>query len=338
MSSNLNDPTKWRLKTTGGIPYKLLQQEGDFGLEQADVTVDVLVQASDLLNFFLEMMPPPIQVGNVSVPQSSTLPGFPQISVKRIKFKSHDAAFPIDPFGIDSSPPDNTYYPVVLCQLFYSSEMKNRDTDEDDPQTFLEITSRAGGEFINSTGPGARWKPEQNSLLEDGDDQEPGTWIDPDTGKVLGANEENPRSPNEQVNRDPGLPILIRVPTTQWTLRWNQIPFELYEDVIVYRCRQLIGRVNSGTFDVPLFNTLEPETLLFDSYGHTQRHTWRDGLVTTPPVDLEINLIEKRVVWNGVVCGHNHFWRPGFGWQRLYIDDQQTPVYKGWDFNLLTQV
>lgn len=334
MASNFDDPTQWRLTTVGGIRYKWLSIDGEFGEEEATAQVKVLVEASSLLNFMLEMLPPPVQIGNISIPQGSTLPGFPQMAVRKVSFQSFDGSMPIDPFGFDPSPPDGTYFPVVQCTIHYDSRIKKRDTDENDPLTFLEISSSASGEFLHTNAPKSRWQVQENSVLGDGDDEADGGWIDAATNRLNGSNTDT----DEEVNRDPSAPVTIQVPLTEWTIRWPQVPFTLYRDVMVHRLRQMLGRVNKSEFNVPLLSTLERETLLCVSHAHNEQHTWRDGLVSTPPVSVEIKLLEKRIVWNGVVCGHNHFWRPGHGWQLLYLNENQDRVYKQWDFNILLTI
>jgi hypothetical protein len=50
-----------------------------------------------------------------------------------------------------------------------------------------------------------------------------------------------------------------------------------------------------------------------------------------------MKFLEKRVVWNNIIVGHNHFWRPGVGWTRLLIDGE-NPTYLSRNHNILWDV
>lgn len=331
MSSRFDDPSQWRLKTDGGIPYKVMNMDGEADDEHLVATVSVLIQSNRLLDFMTELMPAAFQVGNISFPEVATLAGLPSLAVKSIKFKSFDDSKPIDPFLSDTGAPSGTYYPVLQIDINYDSDVKKKDTTDTDPFTFLEITGSATGEFLHTTSPKAKWKPETNVDLESGGgtDEQDGAWVDGDT---LEVKEAAPRGEAAEPNKDPHIPLTITVPQTEWTARWTQIPFVLFRDVIIHRIRFLLGRVNSVRF--PLLFNARPETLLFVGWQYTQRNTWREDHVDIPPITLEMKFLEKRVVWNGVVIGHNHFWRPGAGWQRL-LHNGTDPVYKSWDYNRL---
>ena len=41
---------------------------------------------------------------------------------------------------------------------------------------------------------------------------------------------------------------------------------------------------------------------------------------------------EKRVVWNGLIGGHNHIWVPGEGW-KFFLVDGRVPVYEYRELN-----
>ena len=74
MAGNLEDPSKWRLQTAGGIKFKTLGMSGGFSFDDSSVDFRVLVQSNQLTNFILEVFPAPIIVGNIEIPQTSTLP------------------------------------------------------------------------------------------------------------------------------------------------------------------------------------------------------------------------------------------------------------------------
>lgn len=333
MSSHFDDPSKWRLRTAGGIPYKQLEMSGDFEFEGGSVSRTVLIPSNQLLAFLQEQLPSPVQIGNVIVPQVRTLEGFPSLALNKIKFSQFDSSLPIDPFGFDSGAPSGTYYSVVKCDIEYGPH-KKIEGDENDPQTFLEVSANTTQEFLHGSVLKSKWQLETNPDLT-GDDESPsGGHVDPDTDEV-GDGAVNPTEGDKEVNTDPTISFSTMVPKTEWTVRWTQIPYVFFRDVLIHRMRYLLGRVNSNTVGF-LFNAL-PETLLFAGYNYSQTVTWREGNTNTPPATVEMKFIEKRIIWNGIVCGHNHFWRPGYGWQRLLINGTDPP-YKKWDMSRLFKV
>lgn len=332
--SSTSDPSTWRLRTPLGIPYKVVQTTGDFQSINAGVSWTVLIESNQLVPFLVEAFPPPIQVGNVVVPQTRSLPGIPGLQVTNIRFKSHDENVPINPFGGDLAPPSGTYYPILELEIDFGPR-ETKEPRPEDPFTFLEISGNTTGEFIHTTSPGAKWQKKKNDDLPDEDaDSEPGTYTTAETAELL-ANGVNPRLEDKKPNKDPTVPIVIVVPQTEWTVTWTYVPYEYFGAVLIHRLRIMLGRVNSAVFPL-LFGAL-PETLLFMGYTYKQTTSWRDGGVSTPPVQVEMKFVEKRVIWKGCVIGHNDVWRPGSGWERLLYDGD-NPLYRSWDFNFLFQI
>src|SRR5690606_11825963 len=104
---------------------------------------------------------------------------------------------------------------------------------------------------------------------------------------------------------------------------------------LVYRLRAAIGRVNADT--VPWLYGATPETLLFVGYAYSQKYTLRDGQIGTPPFDLDMKFVEKRVVWANIIRGHSYIWKPGEGWQRLLVDGSR-PAYEAVSYAALFNV
>ena len=313
MAGNLEDPSKWRLRTITGIPYKEMSMDGSLGVESAQVSVSVLIEAKNLLDFATFLMPPPIRIGNLEFPITRSLDGIPQIVVKSLRFKSFDDSLPIDPFGSDEIAPSKTYFKVIQIDINFATG-KNQTKD---PFTFLEITGNATGQFFHTPAPKSKWQCDTG-----------GSTIDPETNEVV----EDRVTGIAEVNRDPLPPVTITVPTTEWTISWPQIRFDLFRDVIIHRLRILMGKVNSTKF--PLLFNASPETLLFEGYSYRQTNTWRFGEINTPPISVEIKITEKRVLWKGLIRGHNEFWRPEEGWCRLLVNGTDN-VYESRDFNNL---
>ncbi|MCK5632679.1 hypothetical protein KAH94_02950, partial [bacterium] len=62
MSINVH-PSNWRLRTTGGIRYKLLEgfPKGTFEAENGKITEQYVIQSSDLIPFVLESFAPMVE-------------------------------------------------------------------------------------------------------------------------------------------------------------------------------------------------------------------------------------------------------------------------------------
>lgn len=332
------DSTTWRLGTSNRVPYKFMGIEGEFGTEDGSITWTGIIESGRLIDFLEYMFPPARRIGNTMYPIGRSLSGLPAMQASRVSFRSQDDGRGADPISFDPSAPNGTYHPLITVDVTFSNQLESGSragSNANDPKTFLDISANASATFLHTSTPNSKWVPIKQTLLDNNneDDSSPGPhMVDPLTGMTITSGEE--QQPAE-VNRDPEIPATILVPKTQWNLTWPQIDHELFNDVIIHRLRYLIGRVNKSRFSV-LFNA-EPETLLFASYAYTQQYSWRNGLVNSPPIKLDIQIIEKRVVWKGAIMGHNEFWRPGKGWQRLLIDGTR-PAYSAFDFDFLFQV
>ena len=343
MAGYYDDPDQWRLQTNGGIHYKLLGMDGSFEKENATVNWRVLVHTNDFLGFVTEFFPPSIQVGNLSIPLSYPLPGLPGVIAKRVSFKSQDDNKPIDPFGFDSDAGNNTYHPLIELNIEFGPR-ENSEPDETDPTTFLEISGNATGEFIHAPTSASEWQPKT------GDEE-----IDEDTGEPTGGSSEpaededgeleevaegdgtaeNPEVGESEPNRNPNVPATIIVPETEWTVKWTQMDHDFFHSVMIHRLRALMGKVNNRR--VPVLFNASKETLLFVGYTYQSQYTWREGKTRTPPVQVEMKFVEKRIVDRGVVRGHNDFWRPGVGWETLLVDGNRK-AYESIDHNLMFKV
>lgn len=331
MAGSITDPSQWRLRTrVNSIPYKFLGADGSFTMEGGDVTYRVIIPSNQLINFIGEIFPAATVFGNVAVPQGAAqLQGLPNLRAKKVSFKSQDSGKPIDPFGFDSSSPAGTYYEACELEINYGPSQV-QDSKPNDPSTFLDISASASGEFIHTPLPKAKWVARVNPDVPAGELNEP--------PGVIPANNQvgnNPRVDPAEVNKDAQVPASILVPLTDWTVKWNQIPYEYFRDVMVWRLRFMLGRVNNDFYPI-LFNAY-PGTLLFTGYTYSNQYTWRDGLANAPPVNVEMKILEKCVIYKGVVQGHNDFWRPGVGWQRL-LQDGVNPVFPDWDYNTLFNI
>lgn len=297
MSSDYRDDSTWRGATAGGIPYRIVDLQGEFTEEGASLSETIIVDEDKLLAFITESFPPQVESGPlVTYPTPRQYLGFSSLATHRIRFKPHVDGLPIDPFNIDPNAPAGTYQGRVELTIDYEPwKNKEDESDPNDPQTFLEITCDASGEFFHSVNPAAKWE------LDNG---------------------------NQENNEDPDAPTTITVPELEWNANWPRVPRNFMTATLAAKLRSTIGKINSSSMSI--FYGAPAETILFVGYSLRQQYNWRDD--SQPPVQLDLKFLEKHVDDNGTVKGHNHFWRPGKGWQKLLYDGT-NPVFQSSDLN-----
>lgn len=305
-----DDSSLWALQTTGGIKYRSVRQSGTVSrhrngsIEEMQETVIIL--ASSLEAYIDECFPAPLYQNGIPVWVNRPFPGAGHLRAKNLTWKEWVEGLPVDPFTSDNAAPAlraSTYQPCVEVTVTYDNEYS--DVDINDPQTYLEISASAAGEFLHVPSPTSSWE----------------TADDP--------------------NLDEANPVSVVVPETEWSLRWSFVPAEFWNETLLPRLRIAMGKVNSD--DVPLLANAKAETLLFVGYEMQQEfRRFRPGAITqgeTDPndglyIELTLKILEKRVV-DGAdednIIGHNHFWRPGQGWQVLLVDGVDR-VYKSTAF------
>jgi hypothetical protein len=328
--SSVEDYSSWRLATAGGIRYRFLKSTGAYKYDTAQIKWQAVFRTVDLPALLAEVFPPPTIVNNIAYPTRTSIPGG-NLAASDLDYESLDDDKPLDSLQFDSTAPGGTYSDYIKVTITYDT-LNAKSPNPDDPRTFLEITSNTSADFIYVPPTGSKLQDEKNS--RGSNDEEEGEVVEPGSNEVKGAvtADGEPRSV-----RTPALSSNILVPTTEWSIVWRQIPEEIFRRVIIHRCRVLMGRVNSTS--VPILYNAYPETLLFAGFNYKESYTWRDGTAESPPIDLTMKVIEKRVLWRGVTCGHNHVWEPGIGWRRMLIgtDSNESP-YRLFDFNTLTKV
>lgn len=307
--SGLEEIGSWRLSTPGGIKFRLKDQVGSFSEEGSEVTLTVIIQSGDLLDFVLESFPVPfISGGNLTYPQRLTLGGLPSLVSKRVSFKGLTDGLPIDPFGSDSGAPSGTYEQFLEVQITFSTAVEN-DTgrDPNNPFTFLEVSASASGEFLSAPIRGEENVPVLWTL-------ETGDTFDPE-------------------HRDLDIPQPVTQVLIGWTLNWTQIPFNFYNNTLMSRLREKMGKVNDS--DMPIFTDAPAETILFMGFSTRQQFTWRTGNTGASPIALTMNFLEKNfeteIGGTGVQVTHNHMYRSGTGWRKLTING--NPLHADTDMN-----
>jgi len=271
------DPATWRLRTAPapfGIPYKLVEgyPKGSFEEENAKITEQYIIQASDLLDFALESFPPMIIWGGIfHFTATRAYPGLNRLFTKSVSWEPHEVGKPTDPFGTDPFPPTGTYAKFLKVTIQYETAKPN-NTDPNDPSTFLEVSADASGEFL--------------MLQVQGE----ATWESMAGPKVQG--------PNTQVAQV--------IPELTWSVRWPQIT-RSYLDELMPLMRSRLGQVNSRPMSI--LHDAPAETILFVGYSMREQYTWRTD-EDQPPVEIDMKFVEKHIEIAGVTVGHNHFWQP----------------------------
>jgi len=293
----------WRLKTAGGIPYLKKSLEGSFSIENSTATEVYIIRASDLVDFANESFPYTVSFGGYLVFGSErSLPGQSRLVSKIVKYKGLTDGRPIDPFGVDplaDDDTDDTYEKFLEITIDYGpSERPDGEADQDEPLTFLEISSSASTNFLADT---------EGSISV--------AW-----GEPYGDGDANN---TEAVDVD--IPATVIETSIEWSFRWPQVPFQYFSDTLISRLRANLGKVNSGP--TALFHNAPAETILFLGYAINQSLTWRrDEGIIVPPLNIDFKFLEKGFmdVDNNLVT-HNHFYRKGVGWRRLYVNE--NPIF-----------
>lgn len=323
MSSDPRDDSTWRLSTVGGIPYRFLGFEGELGVTDGTATGSYLVKSSNFLAFVSEALPNLVDIGgNLILDGGFVVAGFPQLRAHSLRYAGFIEGKPIDLFNFDPNAATGTYGDLVKVDI----EFKTTKQDENDPFSFLEISSTGSGEFLNTTGPG-NVEPGPNDPSSDAN------------GQPIPRDLKNPAA----------APIVVTVPEVEWTIKWPRMPFTVFKNRIIERLRESLGKVNTDTF-APLFDA-PPETLFFEGWSYTESYSWRafgnvrplpgqqllaavgPGQTINNPITLEMKFKEKNINDNGTIVGHNHSWVPGKGWRRTWLNKAGTlPMYRGISF------
>lgn len=300
MASHFDDPEQWRLKTKKGIRFKLVTVDLNYQTTRAEGSIEIIIATADLQKFLEEILPPPKKYKNIYIPQYTRFSNT-TLAVTSVGVRSFDDGMPIDPFSADKNAPDGTYYPTLTLVLGLAVP-PDGDQDPDKPESYLEISSDASGDFIHT--------PPANMEYQD---------VDSD-GKGQG---------NKEKVRNPLVPHAILCPQVTWNVKWKNVPFDSYQKTYVGRLESALGKCNSEPFK-PLSVTYK-EVLLLLTYSIERSYTWREKFTDIPMVDITMKFLEKKIIWEGKPHGHNSQWIPGTGWRRLLMDGK--PTFETSDFN-----
>jgi len=266
------DPSTWRLRTTGGIRYKLVEgPTGSFNAQgDAEFSETYIIQASDLLDFVNESFPLPLLSGDqINWRANRLMPGSKAIYTMDISYTGLVDGKPLDPFGADPTTPSDTYCNFLKLSIKYKP---GSEKDDSNPETFLSVSARASAEYLTLGNRGnAKW----------------------DDGSAL---------------RDPNVPISQTIAETEWTVSWPRVPNDVIP-ILFNRCRPYMGCVNSTT--MAIVNNAPAESLLFTGMSFSEEFN-ASGYTTLERKcgQVSVSFLEKRIAAVGGPYGHNHFYNP----------------------------
>lgn len=290
----------WRLRTAGGIPYRLFEGSpgGGFSEEDADATEVYIIQASRLNDFILESFPNPAVVrgDGWSFQKKRKMPGPNLLYTTKVTYDGFPKGVPIDPWENDTNAPSGTYAEFLKVTISYATNKDQGNKEDDDPgggddggdddEDFYQVSAQASGEFFTLPTRGLTWADE---------DDYPG----------------RPPKDREAID-DVLVPASMIIPEIEYTVTY---PFltPWMTRVLVHRYRQTMGGVNDNPLAV--FLNAPAETILCVGFSYTWKNTWRTG---NSKIDFEGRFLEKSPEPG---AGHNHFWRPGVGWAKIRKPD-----------------
>jgi len=309
------DPSSWRRRTEGGIPYKLMEgfPKGRIADGSAEAREEIIIQESDLVDFITESHYRTVVLpGNiVSYQAARECPGFSGLYTDNIEFEPFIPGKPGDPFKQDTGAPDGTYGEFIKLSITYTPIEQGGGGGGgggDDPTSFLDVSTDIGAESI---------VPE--AATSDMYRVSSQKWTDPnDPQHVYAIGAMIPL-------KDFNVGINKLQPQTEWSVNWPHVSRDSLV-VLQNRMRICSGRINSVAMS--LFNGAEPGTILFMGGATRTEYVWV-GADQQPPVSLSMKFIEKRVVEDGIVKGHNYTYIPDVGKFELIAKQSNAEQMEG---------
>jgi hypothetical protein len=299
------DISTWTRQTVGGIRYRLMEgaPTGTITEDTATATETYIIRSIDLLPFALESFPLPTVLtqddgDTIYIRNKRRMPGFPFMASKQITFAAFLPGLPMDPFSADSDAADGTYADFLKVTITYQTA-KAEEEDPNDPETFLEISCRSAGEFLQIPQRGqSRWQ-----------------------------------TPTGEVVRGVNTPVTKILPDIDWSVRWPMVPREVAQ-TLVTTMRSHLGHINSE--EISLLSNAPEDTILFTGFAISEETMWTTQPVG-PPLKVDLEFLERHIEEGGTTKGHNYFYREdaaaGAGkFQLLYLPDGNL-VYESSDLN-----
>jgi hypothetical protein len=177
----------------------------------------------------------------------------------------------------------------VTIQYETVQNESDQEQDPNDPDTFLEHSITAAGEFMS-------WPSNKTRKA------------DAQAGEYVPGGDWKP-------NKDTLGPIIKTIPTIEHNLRWKYCLSPNWERII-----QFLGHVNDKKiekfFDAP------PECVLYMGVSGSQTYLWDGASTGVQPWSLDFRFSHKQITESGKTYGWNHVYSPNDGaWRKVQRAD-----------------
>jgi hypothetical protein len=305
-----SDITLARRQTNGGIKYKLVEGFPKLSGDEDGTTAteEYLVPANQLGAFWAESLPVPVFFLNfILLPARRRMPGAPFLITKSLSCEPHSGQKPGDPFSFDPLAPNGTYDDLYRVTINYETmkESDDNERDENKPETFLEHSMSAGGEFLSI--------PPNKTSITDGD-------IDTVTSPSGG----------DEDNEDQQMPIVMSIPTIEHSFKWKFVLDPNWAEIYTQ-----LGNINLKA--IKFIPESKPETVMFTGVSGNQVYLWNGAALRVQPWSLTFKFSQRHIEEGGRTYGWNHVFSPKKGrWVYLFragdADGAHNPLYQRSDF------
>jgi len=303
----MEDPSTWRLKTAGGIKYKLKNgyPRGSDDLEGNNSTAEevVIIRASDLAAFRSEIhsFPSITYTGNTfRIRRPRKMPGTYVLSAKSLTWKPFIESLPVDPYSSDPTADADTYGDYIEVTIQYQNTKPGQmeePEDPNDPFSFLEVSEDSSQELLMLPGKG--W------------------W-------------ESDNEPCKDIN----IPVARLLTERQWNVRWPLVDSNFLA-ALLDRSDKLSNKINSAV--MPLLYKAPVETVMYLGMSHQEEYQRVDNQTIKPAAQVTMHFLQKIGSEGGVTIGHNHFYREETGKWDILLNKGGNKMYEQADLNTLWQ-
>jgi hypothetical protein len=287
--------------TDGGIRYALMEGYPTIAgedLMRTSASEKYLIQAGDAAAFYRESFPPPsIAGGYVDLPARRRMPGSNFLITKKLNFEPFPKERTTRFFaGAPAGTPDphsNLCLVTIDYETMLESDANPRQANR--PETFLERSMTAGGEFLMIN-------PKKLDI------------VDAPVGQTISIGQGGgPTIVNisKEPNEDFLMPIPKSVVTAEWSCKWTYALSPDWTEIFAQ-----LGTVNKTEY--VFLENASRETVMFAGVSGAQRYFWGGGDDPSDTTDewaslweLEFKFSQRQINGgSGIVAGWNHVWSP----------------------------
>lgn len=298
------DPSTWRLRTQRNqVPVKVLERTGEYDGNLIRVSETYIIQASKLSLFLDDCFPAPILINGFPYYYPRLYAnGLPTCTAQSVSFEALVGGRPIDPFQSDTDAADGTYEEFLKIRVDYgTAPCGESQPEQTDPKTFLEVSASVGGNFLhNDLGESAKWSNPEGGVVD---------VKDKDTQRI------------------------VTELFTEWSIKWNTIPWSWFQDTFKNRLDLAMGKVNSTA--MTMFHKSPAECILFLGYDYAQSFSYKPGYIGQPFITVNMKFSEKNFTYRGTRVNHNMFYHPTANRYYYLLPDGVNKTYEAVNLNAL---